>query len=224
MASKPRPTTIIMDYQNVHLVAAEKFLPNGTPRHEALLHPMKFAETLVEERNRALGERFPHELPAELACVVAYRGLPSSQYAPHKNAWNLKQKARWDSDRVTVVHRPLRYDVATTQYSIGYDGRSSHEQEGLRPREKGIDVLCALATVQHARRPGGLVILASHDSDLEPAIDFARAAGGSKVEGFQWHGGNGYGYRLKSRTPGFWVTSLNSAHFTASLDPERLND
>ncbi|HEY4420939.1 MAG TPA: hypothetical protein VGN22_15560 [Pseudonocardia sp.] len=51
--------------------------------------------------------------------------------------------------------------------------------------EKGIDVLCALAMVREARSPDvDLGILASHDSDLEPALDEAIALQYAKVETF----------------------------------------
>jgi hypothetical protein len=41
-----------------------------------------------------------------------------------------------------------------------------------RPKEKGIDGLCALACVREAARPDvDLVVLASRDTDLVPALD-----------------------------------------------------
>ena len=48
-------------------------------------------------------------------------------------------------------------------------------------------MLCALALVREARQSDvNLVILASHDSDLEPALDEAVALHSAKIETFCW--------------------------------------
>lgn len=221
--TRPRPTTGIIDYQNVHLVGVETFLPQGIAPHHGLINPAQFARTIIERRNHTLLDRAPNEAPAELARVIAYRGLPSAEFDPDGNARNQRQKQHWEHDPlVTVVHRPLRYEVRDIAYSTSTTGASERTREGRKPREKGIDVLCACAVIQHARHLGGLVILASHDSDLEPAVDFARTSGGSKIEGIQWRGDNGrYGYRLRATQPGFWVTGLIRDDFTRSLDARR---
>ncbi|WP_093343738.1 NYN domain-containing protein [Pseudonocardia ammonioxydans] len=55
-------------------------------------------------------------------------------------------------------------------------------------REKGVDVLVALALVREAADPEiGLVILASHDTDLAPALDEALDIGTAKVESCWWN-------------------------------------
>lgn len=222
-AAPARPTTVVIDYQNIHLVAAEVFLPTGTPPHLALLDPYRFATTLIDHRNTELLAHAPHEQRATLREVIVYRGLPSAEFAATENARNQKQQAQWEQHKeVTVHHRPLRYEVRNTSYQVDYQGEHHHTREGRTPREKGIDVLCALATARHAATTGHLVILASHDSDLEPAVDFARSFRAAKVEGLQWtNPGVQYGYRLKSSTPGFWTTTLGPDQFAASLDPRR---
>jgi hypothetical protein len=54
-------------------------------------------------------------------------------------------------------------------------------------REKGGDVLVALALVREATDPDvGLVILASHDTDLAPALDEALETCKAKVETCCW--------------------------------------
>jgi hypothetical protein len=53
--------------------------------------------------------------------------------------------------------------------------------------EKGVDVLCALALIRETRRPDvDLVILASHDTYLEPALAEAVGLGTAKIETFCW--------------------------------------
>jgi len=84
--------------------------------------------------------------------------------------------------RVTVHHRPLKYT-----YERDSDGRPLRDGNGRKiatgKSEMGIDVLCALAVVREARRPDlDLVILASQDSDLEPALDEALNLRSAKIE------------------------------------------
>jgi hypothetical protein len=129
---------------------------------------------------------------AEVKSVLVYRGLPSSKHNPKAYARSLAQQARWERDRRVQVHlRPL-------QYRPRYDSQGSpvRDQDGNEiieeVREKGVDVLCALAVVREAASPANdLVILASHDTDLEPALDEALRQGNAKIETCQWFRGDG---------------------------------
>ena len=164
-APPPLRATIIMDYQNIHLVGHDAFAW-GSPRHETLIDPLKFAEQLLLARNAAQG---PGYEKAVLDRVLVYRGLPSSEYDPEDNSRSLSQQYHWQRDRhVKVMLRPLRYRVdrdAANKPILDVNGKPTI----LEKREKGVDVLCALAVVREAQRPGhNVIILASHDSDLEP--------------------------------------------------------
>ena len=54
-------------------------------------------------------------------------------------------------------------------------------------REKGIDVLCALALVDLARSGRyDVVVLASRDTDLAPALDNAARTTRTKIEAVKW--------------------------------------
>ncbi len=59
-----------------------------------------------------------------------------------------------------------------------------------------------------------VVVLAAHDTDLEPALDFAARKGRAKVETAGWDGSR------RLRTPGrtFWHTKLTGADFLQSRD------
>ena len=88
-------------------------------------------------------------------------------------------------------------------------------------QEKGVDVLCALALVDLARC--GLydvVVLASRDTDLAPALDNAARTGQAKVEAAKWyHPGSPHTFgRIKTERR-LWTTSMTQQHFFASLDP-----
>ncbi len=128
---------------------------------------------------------------AVLAAVLVYRGQPL--------------KYRYERD-------------AAGQMLLGVDGKRVVESKG----EKGIDVLCALAVVRQAQRPDvDLVILASHDSDLEPALDEALALGSAKIETFSWCDPV-QRHRIRQLRPGsgrtIWNTRLGETEFRNCWD------
>lgn len=214
----PLRAAVIIDYQNVHLTAAGLFEPHS-PKHDCLVHPLHYANQLVHCRNsrqRAGGQ------PIELAKVFVHRGLPSAENDPKPYARNLAQQTEWERDpRVTVTLRPLKYTYERTA-----DGRKATDQRGrpmIKARdEKGVDVLCALALVREARDPTiDVVILASQDTDLEPALDEALRLGTAKVEtASRYDGGNWHSKEIRPSPKGqrIWNTRLNAQAFNASLD------
>jgi uncharacterized LabA/DUF88 family protein len=208
-----------MDYQNIHLVGHEAFPSSrGKDRHESLVDPLLFAQQLLSTRN---GQQRPGFPAAQLREVWVFRGLPSSEHDPDSNARSLAQQAHWERDpRVHVKLRPLRYTVERD-----VRGRPICDINGrqivVEKREKGVDVLCALAVVREAARPDiDLVILASHDSDLEPAVDEARRLGTAKVEVFRWLSPDSFVYQLRAgdRSRPVWCTRLDERAFQASWD------
>lgn len=210
-------TSVIVDYQNVHLVGHEAFSSTrNLPRHESLVDPLLFAEQLLKCRNAAQGPGYQH---ATLGRILVFRGLPSSEYEPDANARSLAQQAHWQRDRrVQITLRPLRYIIER-----GADGRALLDVNGkatvVEKREKGVDVLCALALVREAARPDtDLVILASHDTDLAPALDAVCESQDAKVEAFRWDSSDWYVNRLKSDVRNVWCTRLDERAFEASRD------
>jgi hypothetical protein len=88
-------------------------------------------------------------------------------------------------------------------------------------KEKGIDVLCPLAVVREAADPGvDLVILASHDSDLEPALDEGLRLGSAKLETVNWCDASQphrcQQLRPSDRTRRLWNTRLGRRNFAAA--------
>lgn len=95
-----------------------------------------------------------------------------------------------------------------------------HKDLVRRPaREKGIDVLCALAVVREARRTDvDLVILASHDTDLVPALDEAIEMKAAQIETFSWFApplGRG---QLRPTVRPIWNTRLGITEFVNCRD------
>ncbi|MCH6164856.1 NYN domain-containing protein [Pseudonocardia alaniniphila] len=211
---------VVVDYQNVHLTGHELFQASRhLQRHESLIDPWMFAGQLISARNRA--QRPGMDL-AELSAVLVYRGEPSPEHDPKAYARNQAQKAHWEREKcVTVQLRPLKY-----RYQRDAGGNLMYDANGKRvvesKSEKGVDVLCALAMVREARRPDvDLVILASHDSDLEPALDEAIALQSAKVETFSWFD-PAQPRRMRQLRPGgarrVWNTRLGETEFVNCWD------
>ena len=152
----------------------------------------------------------------EVSRVEVFRGLPIPEDDSDAYRRNQAQKAQWTRGHhgvVNVTLRPLKY---SWEYIDGVKRpiRASRQ-------EKGVDVLCALALVDLARC--GLydvVVLASRDTDLAPALDNAARTGQAKVEATKWyHPGTPHTFgRIKTERR-LWTTSMTQQHFFASLDP-----
>lgn len=221
-------TSVIVDYQNVHLTAFDVFNPRGD-RHESLIHPMQFAKRAMQERNARQREGYEH---AEVVRVTAFRGLPHVDHDWEQNRRALDQASRWQADGVDVQLRDLKYT-----YRTGADGRPVLDVFGKkepigRPKEKGIDVLCALACIREAARDDvDLVVLASRDTDLVPALDEVYDFRGqepdryARIETVSWYNpfwreeGSVSGGNLRPTAPRkIWNTNLNRSCYEASLD------
>ena len=205
---------VIIDYQNIQTTGSQRFYPKDSPRKRSL-NPTKFAEALVSFRNSRVADP---ALLASIEAIEVYRGLPSSARDPKDNARNLEEQRRWSHDRrVKVVHRPLKYVFHNRQDNLGMGTRYFSKVE------KGIDVLCALAVVRNVKAEQiDLVILASHDSDLEPAIEEAvRISAGTVVETVSWLNPEykNSRSRLNPKTlKPIWNTSLGREQYDASVD------
>jgi hypothetical protein len=201
---------VVIDYQNVHLTAHSHFRPDY-PIHDALICPGAFARVLIDIRNRT------SHLSADLTGVQVYRGLPEPEHDFLGYQRNLAQQQRWESDPlVAVTHIPLRYRVIRQCYSTGGPGGAEPEVE---VQEKGLDVLCALAVVSAAARSDvDLVVLATHDRDLDPAVSAVQHAATARIEGFQWYGGRGKPTGRLRGDGHLWCTRIDEDGFTASRD------
>jgi hypothetical protein len=214
---------VIVDFQNVHLTGNGLFASTKLlPRHQSLIDPLVFAQRLLQVRN---SRQLDGMATAALRRVEVFRGQPSPEHDPDGYARNLAQKSHWERDRrVSVTLRPLKYE-----YARDATGRHATDVHGRRlpvgpPREKGVDVLCALAAVRAAQEPAtDLVIIASSDSDLAPVLDELRRLDCAKVETFCWYDpATRVGFQLHptDRTRPVWNTRLNESDFHACFDPQ----
>ncbi|KJQ55727.1 hypothetical protein RS85_00429 [Microbacterium sp. SA39] len=217
-------TSVVIDYQNVHLTAHDVFNPGGN-RHDSLIHPMQFAKSAIIERNARQRAGFPH---AVCERVTVFRGLHHVDHDWEQNRRCRDQATEWTNDGVHVELRDLKY-----RFQRGADGRPVLDINGKkvpegRPVEKGIDVLCALACVREAARPDvDLVILASRDTDLVPALDEvydfrgADPARYARIETVAWFdsgAARNFGSLRPTAPRKIWNTNLGRAVFDASLD------
>lgn len=213
---------VVVDYQNVHLVGHNLYdSTRMRPRHESLVDPFLFAKHLLRERNAAQKQGMP---PAVLRAVEVFSGQPSPEHDPGGYARRLAQRAQWErrDTRVRVTLRPLKYE-----YERDAAGEYVTDPSGRRvvvgaPREKGVDVLCALAAIRAAHDPAvDLVVIASSDTDLAPVIDEIRRVGTAKVETFcWWDEARRFGYRIhpEDRSKPVWNTRLPERVFHACRD------
>lgn len=221
MAQSPLRASIVIDYQNVHLTGHDLFeSTRRLPKHDTLVDPLVFSLCLLRARNASQREGMAH---AVLNRVFVYRGEPSPVHDSVGYARNQAQKAQWERDRrVQVTLRPLKY-----LYQRDELGRHVTDHDGRKivsgpPKEKGVDVLCALATVRASQDPEtDVVILASSDSDLAPALDEVRRLGAAKVETFCWYDERrrlGYQLHPTDRSRRIWNTRLNEDAFKSCWD------
>lgn len=214
---------LVMDYQNVHLTARDVFC-EGQDAHQAIIHPMQFAKVAIASRNRIQRAGYPE---ATLSRVIAYRGLPHVDYAAAQHRRCSAQADQWRKDGAHVELRDLKY-----RFERGADGEPVLDVHGRKipkgpGKEKGIDVLCALACVREAVAADiDLVILASRDTDLVPALDevwdmhHSAPADVGKIETVSWHSATGrqFGSLRPSAGRRIWNTNLGEREFRASLD------
>lgn len=232
MDDSPRKlqAVVIMDYQNVHLTARDRFNEYAEPQ-DCLIHPVKFANTLLRTRNSKQREGYPH---AQLRSVIVFRGLPAPDHEPDMYRFCTDQKRQWTADHASVHLRPLKY-----RYERDASGEPIKDINGKktpkgRPEEKGVDVMVALECLTQALSPEvDLVILASHDTDLTPAVDrvlHLRDKRGadevSAIETFCWYSqerrsnGEFPGSQIRpSDKRSVWNTRMDRAEFEQSLDP-----
>jgi uncharacterized LabA/DUF88 family protein len=210
-------TTVIIDYQNVHLVARNIFGQGGAS-HQSLVHPFLYASELITARN--LMQQPGHSL-AILSKVLVYRGLPNPDHHPAPYRRNLAQQIEWQQNPlVTVTLKPLKYTYKRD--ASGWkerDASGAFIVEGMR--EKGIDVLCALALVREARNPDiDAVIICSQDTDLVPALDEALSLRAAKIETASWYDPlqSHVSHQIRPTGRAVWNTPLGVNVFAASLD------
>ena len=215
----PRQAAVILDYQNVHLTGHGLYeSTRHADKHLCLVDPLLYANAVLRTRN---ARQLPGHAPAVLHKVLVYRGNPTPEHAPQAYARNLRQKDHWERDpRVHVTLRPLKYYYMRD--AAGAIVYRDNQKVVERIQEKGVDVLCALAVIREACDPNvDLVILASSDSDLEPAIEEAHRMGAAKIETASWwNAREKWGQQLRLRELRVWNTRLDETVFNSVRDTQ----
>ena len=190
---------VVMDYQNVHFTARDAFATPGARPEDCLIHPARFAERVLAVRDLQLDPS--QQGITDLARVRTFRGSPSNAKQPGLYRIMEKHRSEWTRDRrIEVTYRTIKYPPGWPKD---------------RAREKGVDVLVALAFVREdLAATFDVVILASHDTDMEPALEMAVTDGRCAVETAGWAG------ERVLRVSGFRTrhTRLNAGEFDGSRD------
>lgn len=112
---------LFIDAQNSYRGARESFFHNAGPSMNGQFDPARLGK-LIELKGG------PDGAICALLEVRIYTGRPDPRKDPKTYAAHMEQCAQWQRDRVTVVHRELRYPP----------GWPAH-----RAQEKGIDTALA---------------------------------------------------------------------------------
>ena len=188
--------TVFIDYQNTYMGARELFFNRSGPSQNGQFDPLALAERIRVARNA--------HIATELKEVRVYRGLPDGRRDSRGYAAGSRQKAKWESDGINVLTRPLRYP-------------RNYPTE--KPQEKGVDVHLAIDFISLAINDEYDVgVLISCDTDLRPALEFARARG-RKIEVAAWRSGTISSPRL--HLPGemrVWCHWLDDADYNSCSD------
>jgi len=173
---------VFVDYQNVYMRARQAFAVQGASYVEGQIKPLRLGLLLVDRGRSVNAGR-------QLDSVYVFRGEPSPKHSPRGFAACQRQVAEWARVSQVVPHtRPLQYLPSM---------RSNGQPSAFDAREKGIDVLLALAMVMGAVRDEyDVAVLCSADTDLVPALEQVHALG-KVCETMAWKPPQGYGQRLK---------------------------
>lgn len=193
---------VFVDYQNVYHGARNAFCSKDAYPTSGHVRPLRLGVLLKQ-----LAEGI--DPSRELRQVHIFRGEPTTQSHPLLQAAFQKQVAAWRvrEPMLKATTRPMRYNATAWDHTgtpIAWDNG----------REKGIDVLLALAMVLGAVNDEyDVAVVVSGDTDLVPAID-ATLDLGKRVENAVWWPGNGPGRPLRaSGGRRIWCHRLTEKHF-----------
>lgn len=185
---------MFIDYQNVHFTAWECFSSYGTPVYDCLIDPGRFADQVLaarEERNFA---------EVDLTEIHVFRGWPSRRNEGTQHARVQRQASNWTRDRRVKMH------LRTLQYPRDWPDEPA--------KEKGVDVELAIEVVRSGiTSTADVVIVATRDTDIVPALDLVSASTSAVVELATWDGQSEL--KLASRPR---VVRLGRAAFSRSRD------
>lgn len=189
----PLRAAVLIDYQNVHVTGHHNHFGRDAattpPLHASLIDPLRLAHRIIRVRNNVLLEQevapgTTRLRRAEVSQVHVFRGVPSRSQHPTINCLSRLQHTHWAEDpRVTVHGRPLHFVPGT-------DADGNVEPTRRVPKESGVDVECAVTAMQMAARDDiDLVVVVTHDSDLDPVVETLGTqarSGGTAVETAGW--------------------------------------
>lgn len=194
---------VFIDYQNVYSGARSAFDWRHSHYTYGQIYPRQLALLLTMNRR--------DDDPArELEFVNVFRGEPSADHSPSGQAACQRQVDYWNAQaKVEATTRPLKYY---------YEGTNNYGDALYKAREKGIDVLLAIAMVMGARNDDyDVAILCSRDTDMVPAAE-AVIDLGKKVEVACW---NSKLVNSRLWVPGrsVWCHFLRKQHYNLVCDP-----
>lgn len=191
---------VFIDYQNLYHGSRQSFDWGHEPPWVGQTSPLRLGSLLCHMGTRMDASR-------QLVGVKVHRGLPSPDRSPTGNAACQRQVEEWNRHPlVEAVTRPLSYrPIEWDQAGVAVE---------WEVREKGIDVLVALAIVMGAmKNEYDVAVLCSRDSDLMPALEATQDLG-KRVEVMSW--GSARPWRINGRQ--IWCHNLDPQHYDQVSD------
>jgi uncharacterized LabA/DUF88 family protein len=144
--------TLFIDAQNFYNEARRAFFSPLDSHIYGQINPMELVNLICS--------RPPVGITRTLHEVRVYSGRPDSGKDAKTHAAHMKQCAAWTRTGATVITRPLRYPK---------------DWPNSKAQEKGIDVTLAIDIITFAVDcVHNVAVIASFDTDLNPAIEFVR--------------------------------------------------
>jgi hypothetical protein len=196
---------VFIDYQNTYMGARRAFRMESDPSTSGQIYPRRLGIAVT-----SLGRGV--DASRRLEIVKVFRGEPSPLHSSKGQAACQRQLRYWAAQIcVEPVSRPLQYSPAERD-RLGNVTK-------WEAREKGIDVLIALAMVTGAVRDEyDVAVLMSVDTDLVPALEQVRDAG-KRAEVAAWSGSGASRSRLNLSGGGVWCHWLDRQWYDRLCDP-----
>lgn len=198
----PDRIVVFIDAQSVYKDAREAFFHPKDHYSLGQIDPVKFARLISTRKPPGLPEG-----PRVLAGVRVYAGLPSAARDGRTYSAYRRQSQNWRAHKVEVLDRPIRYPQDWPRQPA---------------QQKGVDVALAVDFVAMAIEGGfDIGVIASTDTDLRPALEYALARGRS-AEVAAWHTPR---YTKRLHVPGrpIWCHRLSKEDYRTVADPRNYN-
>ena len=198
---------VLIDYQNIYKDAREAFFAPTDSHRRGQFDPLNLGLLLASKR--PIGAE---KVERRLIATRVYSGSPDPRKSPQMHAAHSRQRLAWEKHpSVVAITRPLQY------------------LPGEPPRQKGVDVALAvdLVTIWSEAHPQripdcDILVVASTDTDLLPAVEYLQRRGEPVVEVASWWAAH-FQKQIRSSHGRVWSHRLTRDDYDHVADPRDYN-